>query len=393
MLKKINHMISKSISKDLIEIRRHLHQNPELGYDEHNTSEYICMQLDKFNIPYKRGIAKTGVIAELDYGKGLCIAIRADMDALPVQEETDLPFASRKPGIMHACGHDLHATMLLGACRILKDSGFKGKIKFIFQPSEEGTNDDPENKSGGQRIVEAGVLDDVNYALALHVHPLIEVGVVGYTPGNALANINDFKINVYGKAGHAGAAPHLSVDAILVACNLVQNLHTIVSRNISPTNSAVVSITKINGGNAPNIIADHVEIIGTVRALDLSDYDLIIDRFSAIIDGVSKTFGAQIELKIGQFYPGLINDPEVNSKLISVAQEVFPGGLIKIDPMLGGEDFAFYSRKVPSMYYFIGAKNEKDLGYFVHHPRVTFNEDCIPLGSEFLAKAAVELMK
>jgi len=386
-------MIAESILKELIEIRRHLHQTPELGYDEYNTSEYICKQLDKIGVKYRKGIAKTGVIAELDKGSGSCVALRADMDALPVQEETNLEFASINPGIMHACGHDLHITMLLGACRILKDTDFTGKIKFIFQPSEEGVNGDPENKSGGQHIVESGVLNDVSFALALHVHPDMAAGTLGYTQETALAYVNDFRINVHGKAGHAGAAPHLSTDAILIACNLVQNLHTIVSRNISPTKAAVVSVTKINGGNAPNIIADLVEITGTVRSLDLKDYNIIMDRFSAIIEGVSKAFGARIELKTAQFYPSLINDSEIINILIPVAQEVFSGGFLKIDPLLGGEDFAFYSRKVPSAFFFIGAKDVKDPPNFLHHPKVKFNEDCLPLGAEFLAKAALKLIK
>lgn len=387
-------MINQNIKEELINIRRYLHENPELGYQEYNTSDYICNKLDKMNISYRRNIAKTGIVAVIEKGEGPCIALRADMDALPIQEESDINFKSTNNGVMHACGHDVHTTMLLGACMLLKDISFNGKIKFIFQPSEEDVYDDPENKSGGQRIVESGELDKVKYALGLHVHPLLDVGTLSFASGEAMACTNFFTINVYGKAGHAGAAPQMGIDAILVASNLIMNLNTIVSRNISPTQPGVISITKISGGTAPNIIPDHVKIEGTVRSLNLDNYNSMMDRIQTIIDGVAISFGAKIVIKLDIFYPSLLNDSELNNKLTNIAIDIFKkNGLIKIDPILGGEDFAFYSRKVPSMFYFIGAKDTSKNVYFVHHPKVVFNEDCIPLGAEFLTLAALELLK
>ena len=381
-----------NVLTQLINFRRLLHQNPELGYQEYNTSKLVYQQLESINIPFQSGIAKTGIVAELSKGKGKCIALRADMDALPIQEETTLEFASKNNGIMHACGHDVHTTMLLGAAMKLKDLDFSGKIKFIFQPSEEGVNGDIDKKSGGQRIVELGFLKDVDYALALHVHPLLEVGTLSYASGIALACSSIFTINVFGKAGHAGAAPHLSIDAILIATTIIQNLQSIVSRNISPTKTGVVSVTMINGGSATNIIADHVIIKGTIRALELEDYNLIIERIEKIINGVSLSFGANIDLSIDSFYPSLINDSNLNENLRGVAENIFKNGLIQVEPMLGGEDFSFYSRTVPSMFYFIGAKDVVDPCYFVHHSIVIINEDCIQLGIDFLTKSALKLL-
>lgn len=378
--------------EELIKIRRTIHQNPEIGYQEYNTSKLICEKLQALGINYRSGIAKTGIVAEIDNGPGKCIALRADMDALPIQEETNLPFSSKNKGVMHACGHDVHTTILLGAIMELKDQDFKGKIKFIFQPSEEGINGDEEKKSGGQRIVELGELNNVDYALALHVHSLMEVGKLSYAPGTALACANAFTIEVIGKAGHAGAAPHLATDAILVSTSLIQNLYSIISRDINPTKTGVVSISMINGGEAPNIVADKITIRGTVRALDLEEYDLIIKRMKEIVNGVAASFNATINFSVDFFYPSLINNLDIHQKIESVAKDLFPLGVSETEPLLGGEDFAFFSREVPSMFYFLGAKHTEEPCYFLHHPKVVINEDCIAYGVKFLAKSALKLL-
>lgn len=379
----------------LIRIRRNLHENPELGYNEIETSNIVKNELKTLNVSFKDGVAKTGVVAEITRGrKGKCVAIRADMDALPIFEDNDLDFKSKKPGVMHACGHDLHTSILIGVVNLLDDKDFNGKIKFIFQPSEEGVNGDNENKSGGQRIVEEGILDDCDYAIALHVHPLLPVGVLGYTIGQSLACSNSFKISITGKAGHAGAAPHLSNDAILIATDLVQNLHTIVSRNVPPIQPSVVSITKINGGTAPNVICDYVEIVGTVRSLDLDNYYRIIARMEEIVKGFSLLYSCKIDFHIGQFYPSLLNDSDVHLKVKKCAQDLFgEDSLFQLEPMLGGEDFAFYSRKIPSMFYWLGAKLDNCESFFLHHPKVQFDESCMKYGAKFLSDAALELLK
>jgi amidohydrolase len=365
---------------------------PETGYREFNTSKLIAEKLDQLDIEYTSGIAKTGIVAEINKGEGKCIVLRADMDALPITEETGLKFASKNKGVMHACGHDIHTTILLGTISELSGHDFKGKIKFAFQPSEEGTDDDEDNKSGGQRMVEEGVLRDADYALALHVHPQLAVGKLYYTNGTAMAYTNTFEITVLGKAGHAGAAPHLGTDAVLIAANLIQDLHTIVSRDLDPIKTGVVSITVINGGTKSNIIADKVVMKGTVRALNTEEYSRIMARMKQIIAGTEVSFNTKIDLRIGSYYPALENDITVHEKIEGVARDIFDQGVEETGPMLGGEDFAFFSKEVPAMFYFIGAKDIHDPTYFLHHPRVIFNEDCIKYGIDFLTRSVLKLL-
>ena len=384
----------EGFAEKLIEIRRHLHQIPEIGYQEHKTSEFICQKLDEIGVSYKKGFAKgTGILAEISKGEGKTVLLRADIDALPMQEITGLEFSSKNNGVMHACGHDMHATMLLGAIMKLKHSEFQGKIKFIFQPSEEGTNGDEEKKSGGQRVVEEGILEDVDYALALHVNPLAPVGMLNYTPGTALACAGNFTIEIFGKSSHAGAAPHLAIDAVFIGSTLVQALNSIVSRNVSPNEEGVVSVASFHGGTAPNVIADYVEMTGTLRAMTDENFEMILGRIKQIIDGVSKTYGAEIKFTLDSHYLSVINDSGLHQKLETVANSVFQMGLHPIPPTLGAEDFAFYSRKVPSMFYFLGAMSEQKGEFFLHHPKVIFNEDCMVLGSEFFVKSALEILK
>lgn len=379
---------------NLTAIRRHLHQIPEIGYQEFKTSAFICEKLTELGIPFQKGFAKgTGIVATLQKGSGKTVLLRADIDALPMHEISGLDFASQHPGVMHSCGHDMHTTMLLGAASLLKDTDFEGTVKMVFQPSEEGTNGDAEKKSGGQRMVEEGVLDKVDYALALHVNPMAPVGMINYTPGTALANAANFSIEIKGKSGHAGAAPHLAKDAVVIGSALVQNLQSIVARNIAPLESGVVSISEFHAGTAPNVIADHARLTGTLRAMTDANFELIKTRFQQIIDGTAAAYDTEITLSLDSFYPGVINDAAVVEQLNDVATEVFPMGLHPIEPTLGAEDFAFYSRKVPSAFYFLGAMSHQKGEFFLHHPKVIFNEDCLPLGAEFLAKAALRLLR
>lgn len=395
--------MEKELFTKLVDIRRQLHANPEIGYQEHQTSELICKELDALKIPYRKGIAGTGVVATLKKGEGPVIALRADMDALPILEETTLVFKSTKKmkdssgvqiPLMHACGHDMHTTMLLGAASLLKDMDFKGTIKFIFQPSEEGVYDDPDKKSGGQRMVEAGELDDVKAALGLHVHPLLPVGMLAYKLGQALACANFFKIEITGKMAHAAVAPHLGVDAILVASNLIQSISAIAYKYVPPHEPTVISFTKINGGVAPNVIADKVIIEGTVRALDLDTFNQVLARMEKIIKGTETAFDAKIKIEYNLNYPSLLNDKTVHASLNETLHGIFgKERIMPIDAILGSEDFAFYSRKVPSMFYFLGAKDTAEKCYFLHDSKVVFNEDSIPYGAKLLSEGALTLLK
>ncbi len=395
--------MNKELFQKLVTIRRQLHANPEIGYQENQTAELICKELDLLKIPYRKGIAGTGVVATLKKGEGSSIALRADMDALPILEEAELNFKSTKKikdtnglqiPLMHACGHDVHTTMLLGAAALLKETDFKGTVKFIFQPSEEGVYDDPEKKSGGQRIVESGELDGVKAALGLHVHPLLPVGKLAFKLGQALACANFFKIEITGKMAHAAVAPHLGVDAILVASNLIQSISAITAKYIPPHEPTVISFTKINGGIAPNIIADKVVIEGTVRALDLDTFNQVLARMEKIIKGTEISFDAKIKIEYNLNYPSLLNDKTIHAGMEETLASVFgKENIIPIDAILGSEDFAFYSRKVPSMFYFLGAKDTAEKCYFLHDSKVVFNEDCIPYGSKLLSEGALALLK
>ncbi len=387
----------------LIAIRRTIHANPEIGYREYQTADLVGSELKKLGIPFKRGIAGTGIVATLAKGEGPCVALRADMDALPIFEETQLDFKSTKTmkdergldiPLMHACGHDIHTTMLLGAAALLKKADFEGKVKFIFQPSEEGVYDDPEKKSGGQRIVEAGELDEVKAALGLHVHPLLPVGKLAYKLGQALACANFFKIEITGKMAHAAVAPHLGIDAILVASNLIQSVSAITAKYIPPHEPIVISFTKISGGVAPNVIADKVVIEGTVRALDLDTFNQVLARMEKIIKGTMVSFDAQIKIEYNLNYPSLLNDKEIHQQMSEPLSKVFGNAnILPIDAILGSEDFAFYSRKVPSMFYFLGAKDDAEKCYFLHDSKVVFNEACIPFGAKLLCEGALRLME
>jgi amidohydrolase len=342
-------------------------------------------------------------VAELKKGEGPCVVLRADMDALPIKEENDFAFKSTKKmkaangmeiPLMHACGHDVHTAMLLGAAALLKDTDFKGKVKFVFQPSEEDVYDDPEHKSGGQRVVEEGELEGVKAALGLHVHPLLPVGKVAYKLGQALACAAYFKMEVKGKMAHAAVAPHLGIDAVLISGQLIQSVSALVPKYINPTEAIVISFTKINGGVAPNVIADKVIIEGTIRALDLNTFNDVKARMEKVVEGTALASGATITLEYNLSYPSLLNDKNIHNELTGVLGNVFgTGNSIPVDAILGSEDFAFYTRKVPSMFYFLGAQDTAEQCYFLHHPKVVFNEECIPYGSKLLAEGALQLLK
>ena len=352
----------KNIKDEIYAIRRHFHRYPELSFKEFNTAETISQHLDKFGIAHKKGVGKTGIVGEINFGPGPIIALRADMDALPIQEENNLDYKSLNDGVMHACGHDGHMAILLGAANALsKNSKLKkGTVRFIFQPAEEGLG-------GAKYMIEDGCLDKVDEIYGLHLWNYQLYGEVGIKDGPVMASADLFDIEVSGKGGH-GATPQGTVDAIVVASNLVTMLQTIVSRNTNPLESTVLSIGKIKGGHNFNIISDKVHMSGTTRAYTEENRTMIKQRMKEVIEGVSKSFGADIKLNYKDGYPPTVNHSSQVEKVLEAASSVVASGAKNPYLSMGGEDFSYYLQNKPGCFFFVGsAPNENEILSTPHH--------------------------
>ena len=366
----------KDIESSIIDWRRDFHQYPELSFEEHRTSALIGDELRSMGLEPRMNVGKTGVTADLKFGDGPMIGLRADMDALPIQETSGLDFMSKHDGVMHACGHDGHMAMLLGTAKALtqKENSYKGTIRFIFQPAEEG-------QGGARYMIKDGCLDGVNEIYGIHVWNYQPVGEVGVKDGPVLAAADMFKIKIKGKGGH-GAAPQGTVDSIVVASHLVQALQTIVSRNTNPLESTVVTIGKINGGHNFNIIAEEVTLSGTARAYTEENRTLIKTRMADIIDGVAKTYNAEILFDYEDGYPPTINHSEPAARVLKAAEEVVgeKAGMPYLS--MGGEDFSYYLQKIPGCFFFVGsAPNEQELFETPHHcSHFTMDERALLIG-------------
>lgn len=385
--------ISKEFFPSLVKLRKELHQYPEVAYTEFKTSGIIVRELKKLGLRFKKGIAKTGVVALLNENKkGETVALRADMDALPITELADISFKSRNPGRMHACGHDVHMTCVLGAAKILsqlKDE-LPGKVKFIFQPSEEVS------PGGVLPMVEAGVLKNprVDGIFGLHCDSTIQVGEIGVKDGPMMAQVDDFDIIIKGKGGH-GARPQEGIDAIVVGSAVIQALQTIASRRISPLKPVVISVGEFTGGTARNIICDKVVLKGTARTLEKKVTKKIPGLLKEIISGVCKSFGADFELEYYDGYPVLINNQKMTNLVRSSAKKLFgKKGVYEIEePAMGGEDFAYFLQKVPGSFFNLGTRNEK-IGAVSpwHNPKWKVDERSIEIGSALLAQVAFDFL-
>ena len=352
----------KNIKDEIYTIRRHFHRYPELSFKEFNTAETISQHLDKFGIAHKKGVGKTGIVGEINFGPGPIIALRADMDALPIQEENNLDYKSLNDGVMHACGHDGHMAILLGAANALsKNSKLKkGTVRFIFQPAEEGLG-------GAKYMIEDGCLDKVDEIYGLHLWNYQLYGEVGIKDGPVMASADLFDIEVSGKGGH-GATPQGTIDAIVVASNLVTMLQTIVSRNTNPLESTVLSIGKIKGGHNFNIISDKVHMSGTTRAYTEENRTMIKQRMKEVIEGVSKSFGADIKLNYKDGYPPTVNHSSQVEKVLEAASSVVTSGAKNPYLSMGGEDFSYYLQNKPGCFFFVGsAPNENEILSTPHH--------------------------
>ena len=376
------------IKNTIIETRRDLHKHPELSFKEFRTSKIVSEKLEKFGFEVQTNIGKTGVVGILKgKHKGKTIAMRADMDALPIQEKSDVPYKSINDGIMHACGHDAHVAILLGAAEILskKTNQINGNIKFIFQPAEEGFG-------GAQYMIDDGAIDDVDEIYGLHVWNYQKAGTVGIKSGPVMAAADKFMVSIKGIGGH-GAAPQGTVDATIVASYLIQSLQTIVSRNINPLESTVITIGQINGGNNFNIIADKIILKGTARAYTQENRDLIKKRMHEMCKGVGQTFGAEIQLNYKDGYPPVINDNNITNNVKKAVNKIIPDGIVSPYLSMGGEDFSYFANKVPGCFFFLGSlpDGKEIMSTPQHCSHYDIDEDVMLIGSSIFIELGLNI--
>lgn len=392
MNNKLDVLINKHID-EIIAIRRDLHEHPELGYEEHRTSEIVAKELERLGLEVHRNMGKLGVVGLLrGREEGKTILLRADMDALPIEENNNLPFKSKNPGVMHACGHDVHTSSLLGVAKVLSElkDEIKGNVKFAFQPAEEM------NPTGGARyMIEAGVLENpkVDAALGLHVWD-VPVGKVALRPGAMMAQSDRIYINVKGISAH-GAQPENGADALVAAAYIITALQTVVSRNVSPMDSAVVTLGTIHGGTKYNIIPDSVKIEGTVRIFDPKLADLMPRRIKEIAQNVAKGFGCECEVEYVKGWSLTINDDNLNKEVTNTFINTFgkENVIVPDKPSSGGEDFSEFAKRVPSVFFWVGMASEMNKGRCtIHNPDLIVDEGAIAVGIKAFASATLDFL-
>jgi amidohydrolase len=376
--------LAEALKPRLIEIRRHIHSHPELSGQEYETAAYVAGVLSSCGIVVQKAIGKTGVIGEL-VGRtdDRLVAIRTDMDALPITERTKLEFASCQPGIMHACGHDVHTTVGLGTAMVLSQLGevLPGNIRFLFQPAEEIAQ-------GAGWMVEDGAMNDVSAIFSLHVFPSIPAGSVGIRYGALTAAADDLEIIIMGESGH-GARPHEAIDAIWIASQVITTLQQAISRTQNPLRPMVLTIGQISGGRAPNVIADQVKLSGTVRSLHPETHANLPDWIEKIVGNICQTYGATYQMNYRRGVPSVQNDLALTQLLEASAKEAWGSDRIQIlpEPSLGAEDFAVYLQKAPGTMFRLGVGFRDKQNYPLHHPQFEVDESAIVTGVVTLAYA------
>jgi len=373
-------------------LRRDFHKHPELGFQENRTSEIVTRELKSFGLNVQTGIAGTGVSALIEgFKKTPVTLIRFDMDALPIQEETGATYASINPGVMHACGHDAHTAVGITVAKILQlhKKEIPGTVKVVFQPAEEGLG-------GAEKLVSDGILENPkpDFSLALHVWNEKPVGWIGMNPGPIMAAADQFQISIFGKGGH-GAAPNLTHDPVLTASEIILALQSIVSRNISPLQKAVVSATRVHGGDAFNIIPSKVEIEGTIRTFEPEVREEVINRLKQIVSHVGAAHECTVESRVIPYTPAVINDKEMTMLLSEMAKQLFPDSEVDLTAQtMGSEDMAFLMNEIPGCFFFVGSANyEKGLDASHHHPKFDIDEQVLPEAVALMVSAVFAVLK
>lgn len=381
--------LSREYANEMISFRRHLHAHPELSYQEENTATFISEKLISFGLTSTR-MATTGVVALIE-GKNPAkktIALRADIDALPITEQNKVDYRSTQPGVMHACGHDVHTSSLLGTAKILSQlrNEFEGTIKLIFQPGEE------KNPGGASIMIREGVLENPapQSIIGQHVFPLLPVGKIGFRQGKYMASSDEIYLKVIGKGGH-GATPELTIDPVVIASHIIIALQQVISRNASPKQPTVLTFGKITANGATNIIPDEVNIAGTFRALDEKWRSEGLKRIQKMAESIAEGMGGKCEVDIHHGYPYLENNPALTQRMKQAAVEyVGAENVVDIDLTLGSEDFAYYSQIIPASFYRLGTRNEsKGITSYVHTPTFDIDEDALVIGPGLMAWMAI----
>ncbi len=379
-----------ALTDQLVAWRRDIHMHPELGFEEQRTARLVADNLNAMGVEVQTGVGVTGVVGYLGDG-GPVIGIRADMDALPIQEKNDVPYASRTPGVMHACGHDAHTAILLGAAKLLSEMPQRppGQVRFLFQPSEEKS--DAENKSGAVRMIEDGALEGVDAVIALHVDGTRTVNQVTVEHGYASANEDAFSIHLTGTGGH-GAFPHYGSDPIFILAQVINAIHGIRARRLDPTKAGAVSIGSVHAGEASNVIPNLVKITGTMRSFDDETRAQLKRELEEVL-GVARALGGDFSLRFKPGYPSSYHDPAVCSLIEASAKEMLgAAALVPAQPGMGAEDFSYMLRKAPGAMFMLGAKrDETDRGH--HTPIFDIDESALPTGAALLADMACRLLR
>ena len=390
---KIKHL-SRLYSDEIIDIRRRLHAYPELSMQEFQTSAFVVQKLQEFGIPYKDGIAKTGVVALIKGSNpdSKVVGLRADMDALPITEENDVDYKSMNPGVMHACGHDVHTAVLLGAAKILNElrNEFTGTVKLIFQPSEETY------PGGAIMMINEGVLEDpkVDVMIGQHVYPLLEAGVVGVKPGKYMASTDELFFTVKGRGGHA-ATPDLNIDPVVISAHIILALQSIPSRFASPVMPTVISIGKVIANGKTNVIPNEVKMEGIVRTFDDTWRKRIHKLITEISGSIAKSMGGECDLFIDKGYPALVNDDELTHRIMDYAKDFLGEDMVvNLNQRMTAEDFAYFAQKVPGCFYRLGIRNEeKGITSNLHSSTFDVDEKSLETGMGLMAWLAFEEVK